>query len=333
MPAILRDVIITVLYKGKGPRDICDNYRGISLMSHKGKLLERLILNRLKPALKDVIPANQFGFTEKCGTQDAILVSRLLGIDATKRHTALVRGYNDLTKAYDKVNRELLWKILRLLYGIPEEMVLVIIAFHEAAQAVLQLDGEISPTVIPLNRGLKQGSVLSPVMFNIFFGVLISEFEKRCAAQTTEDTVFGVRVQYNVDNGFMDDKQIQRGKPGMRTATIVDVLYADDCVIFANTIHVMQSMMIVFDEVATIFGMELATSKTKVVCNQYSKAMEIKAQESEGQMIVAPRYNTRGGQELARLQVNDVTLFVPVILIRGERLEVVSTVLSVPGTA
>jgi hypothetical protein len=52
MPAILRDVIITVLYKGKGPRDICDSYRGISLMAHKGKLLERLILNRLKPALR-----------------------------------------------------------------------------------------------------------------------------------------------------------------------------------------------------------------------------------------------------------------------------------------
>ena len=66
------------------------------------------MLNRLKPALKDIIPANQFGFTEKCGTQDAILVSRLIGIDAAKRHTTgLVRGYIDLTKAYDKVmNRE-----------------------------------------------------------------------------------------------------------------------------------------------------------------------------------------------------------------------------------
>ena len=54
MPAIMRDVIITVLYKGKGPRDICDSYRGISLMAHKGKLLERLILNRLKPALEPI---------------------------------------------------------------------------------------------------------------------------------------------------------------------------------------------------------------------------------------------------------------------------------------
>ena len=108
MPAILRDVIITVLYKGKGPRDDCDSSRGISLMSHKGKLLERLILNRLKPALGDMIPANQCGFTEKCGTQDAILISRLRRIDVTKRHSGLVRGYIDLTKACDKVNRAVL---------------------------------------------------------------------------------------------------------------------------------------------------------------------------------------------------------------------------------
>jgi len=169
MPAILRDVIITVLYKGKGPRDNCDSYRGISLMSHKGQLLERLLLNRLKPALGDLIPANQVGFTEKCGTTDAILISRLLGIDATKRHTGLVRGYIDLTKAYNKVNREVLWKILRL-YGVPEEIVVVIIAFHESATAVLQLNGEVSPIEIPLSRGLKQGSVLSPILFNVFLG-------------------------------------------------------------------------------------------------------------------------------------------------------------------
>ena len=53
----------------------------------------------------------------------------------------------------------------------------------------------------------------------------------------------------------MDDTQIHRRKPGMHTATIVDVLYADDCVLFTNTIRAMQRMMEVFDEVSTLCGM------------------------------------------------------------------------------
>ena len=74
----------------------------------------------------------------------------------------------------------------------------------------------------------------------------------------------------------MDDKQIQERKPGYGKATVVDVLYADDCVLFANTIREMQTMVICFDEAATIFGMELAIVKTKVVCNHFSKAMSCK---------------------------------------------------------
>ena len=70
------------------------------------------------------------------------------------------------------------WKILRL-YGVPEDIIVVIIAFHESAKAMLQINGELSVTVIPLNRGLKQGSVPSPILFNIFFEVLTTEFEKR----------------------------------------------------------------------------------------------------------------------------------------------------------
>ena len=62
-------------------------------------------------------------------------------------------------------------------------------------------------------------------------------------------------MQYNLDNGFMDDTQIHRRKPGMHTATIVDVLYADDCVLFTNTVRAMQRMMEVFDEVSTLCGM------------------------------------------------------------------------------
>ena len=97
-------------------------------------------------------------------------------------HTGLVR---DLDKSV------ILWKILRL-YEIPEELIVVIIAFHESAKAMLQINGELSATVVPLNRGLKQGSVLSPILFNKFFGVLTTEFEKRCALHSMGETILGV---------------------------------------------------------------------------------------------------------------------------------------------
>lgn len=204
---------------------------------------------------------------------------------------------------------------------------MVIIAFHEAAQAVLQLGGELSSTQIQLNRGLKQGSVLSPILFNIFFGVLIKEFEKRCEAQTTETIVLGVKVQYNLETGFMDEaQQTQQYRGGMRTATVVDVLYADDCVLFTNTVRAMQIMVVLFDDVATTFGMEMALAKTKIVCNQYSKAMEIEAQDVEGggATVAMPVHNTRRSQQkLTRLQANDAKMFVPTIMIRGEKIEVV----------
>ena len=61
-----------------------------------------------------------------------------------------------------------------------------------------------------------------------------------------------VEVLYNFDNGLLDDKQIQERKLGYGKATVVDVLYADDCVLFTNTIREMQTMVICFDEVASI---------------------------------------------------------------------------------
>jgi len=107
-----------------------------------------------------------------------------------------VRCYIDLTKAYDKVNRQILWKMLRL-YGIPEELVKIIISFHEGATARLWLDGELSVLDIQLQRGLlKQGSVLSPaVLFNIFMGTVVTRFEELCMARLgTGCGEIGVRI-------------------------------------------------------------------------------------------------------------------------------------------
>ena len=47
------DVILLALYKNKAEKSICDNYRGITLLESAGKVLARLLLNRLQ---EDICP-------------------------------------------------------------------------------------------------------------------------------------------------------------------------------------------------------------------------------------------------------------------------------------
>ena len=65
LPQDLKDARIVHLYKGKGDKSSCGNYREISLLSVAGKLLSKVILNRLNSRLLDDQKASVvFGKTE-----------------------------------------------------------------------------------------------------------------------------------------------------------------------------------------------------------------------------------------------------------------------------
>ena len=51
VPQNFRDALIVTIYKKKGDRAVCDNHRGISLLAIAGKVLAKIVLNRLKPIL------------------------------------------------------------------------------------------------------------------------------------------------------------------------------------------------------------------------------------------------------------------------------------------
>jgi len=79
-PPLWKDVGITVLYKGKDSRADCNNWRGLSVLSHLGKVLERLILNRLQKIIDRTpgcIPDSQCGFVGGKSTVDALFISRI----------------------------------------------------------------------------------------------------------------------------------------------------------------------------------------------------------------------------------------------------------------
>uniref|UniRef100_A0A2C9LA87 Reverse transcriptase domain-containing protein n=1 Tax=Biomphalaria glabrata TaxID=6526 RepID=A0A2C9LA87_BIOGL len=65
LPQEFKDTSIIHLYKRKGNRQLCDNHRGISLLCIAGKILARVILNRLQHHLETgLLPESQCGFRQ-----------------------------------------------------------------------------------------------------------------------------------------------------------------------------------------------------------------------------------------------------------------------------
>ena len=126
-------------------RTECGNYRGISLEAHTGKLLLKVIADRLidNGERENFLPEGQCGFKPQSSTVDMMFVVRRLQELVRKKDTPLYLYFIDL-KAYDTVDRTLLWDVLAR-FGVPPRMLAVIREFHNGMQACVQLDdGECS---------------------------------------------------------------------------------------------------------------------------------------------------------------------------------------------
>ena len=66
----------------------------------------------------------------------------------------------DLTKAFDTVSRDGLWKIMTK-FGCPSRYIAMVHQFHDGMQARVQDDGEYSEP-FPVTNGVKQGCVMAP---------------------------------------------------------------------------------------------------------------------------------------------------------------------------
>ena len=126
VPQDLRDAIIVSLYKNKGVKSDCSNYRGIILLSLAGKVLARLMLNRLIPTIaEENAPESQCGFRANRGTTDMVFVLRQIQEKCREQNMGLFVAFIDLTKDFDTVSREGLWKILARL-GCPPKFLTIL---------------------------------------------------------------------------------------------------------------------------------------------------------------------------------------------------------------
>ena len=174
MPQQWKYVIIMVLHKNKD-RTECDHYRDISLVAHAGKILLKIIARRLSEYCERVgiLPEEQSAFRLNRSTTDIMFVIRRLQELARKKRIPLYVCFIDLTKAYDSVDRTLLWTVLAR-FGLPQIMISVIRQFHDGMRVCVRLDDRVCSRWFAVEQGLRQGYVLAPLLFNIFFAAVIN---------------------------------------------------------------------------------------------------------------------------------------------------------------
>ncbi|BHF83734.1 hypothetical protein SprV_0902688000 [Sparganum proliferum] len=120
---------------------------------------------------------------------DMVFAARQLQKNCQEMSTHLYSTFVDLTKAFDTVNREGLWKIMPK-FGCPERFIETVRQLHDGMMARVTDNGAVSEAFAVTN-GVKQGCVLAPTLFSLMFSAMLMDAYR--------DERPGIRIGYRTD--------------------------------------------------------------------------------------------------------------------------------------
>ncbi|XP_026397042.1 uncharacterized protein LOC113291761 [Papaver somniferum] len=199
------EVLIPKISNPKTPAD----YRPISLCNVSYKIISKILANRLKPLLPDIISHTQTAFVAGRHIHDNIIISHeiLFSMKRKKIKKALVGLKLDMSKAFDRVEWSFLLSIFQKL-GYHNDWISLIEQCISTSNISILINGSPSSIFSP-TRGIRQGDLLSPFLF-----LFVME-------------AFSRLLQLNVDSGCLSGIRINHHCP-----LINHLFFADDCLLF-----------------------------------------------------------------------------------------------------
>ena len=232
--------ILVPIHK-KGNIHEAENYRGIAISSCLSKLFTNVLHNRLSQfaADNDLIPSNQIGFRKGFRTSDHILTLKTL-IDKyihTLPRKYLYVCFVDFKAAFDTIWRgALLYKLHQ--HGVGGNLMKVIQSMYSQVYYQVKCNNGLSSPFLSL-VGVKQGCVLSPLMFNMFLSDLCDIFDDPCKPVSLHDVKLNCLL-YADDLAILSEDHL-----GLQTCLN---RLADYCTKWQLNINVKKTKVIIFNK-------------------------------------------------------------------------------------
>ena len=121
VPKEWADAVLVPIPK-KGDLGQCDNWRGVALLDVVGKVVAKVLQDRLQQLAEEELPESQCGFRRGRGCSDMIYTVRQLVEKSWEHQSKAFLLFIDLKKAYDSVPHEAMWAALGKL-GVPEPVI------------------------------------------------------------------------------------------------------------------------------------------------------------------------------------------------------------------
>ena len=165
-PDFLKLANVIPIFK-KNDKNICGNYRPISLLSNISKIYERVFHTQLYHFFDDnnLFYQRQFGFRKKHSTEHALLNIVENVRNKMRNKTFSCGTFIDLEKAFDTVNHKILLEKLSY-YGVKGNALYWLRDYLTNRKQCVILDE--SSTYLPITCGVPQGSILGPLLFTIY---------------------------------------------------------------------------------------------------------------------------------------------------------------------
>ena len=223
---------VFILIPKKGNAKECSNYHTIAFISHASKVMLKILQARLQQYVNHELPDVQAGFRKGRGTRDQIAhICRIIK-KAREFQKNIYFFFIDYAKAFDYVDHNKLWKILKEM-GISGRLTCLLRNLYGGQQATVRT-GHGTTDWFQIGKGVHQGCILSPCLFNLY-----GEYIRKRL----------VWMKHKLESNF--------GR------NINNLRYADDTTLMAESEEELKSLLMKVKEESEKLGLKLNIQKTK----------------------------------------------------------------------